>query len=302
MVFVLRAAWDWGAASRLLFLGMAVLLAACATAPKPPQVPEVERFLGFPPGALGYLYVDTVKARPILEVVLQDLMRGNPKTMAAALDKTTKATAALYPKGAPQRFLVAAQGRYPRFGASLSFTFSSAWKKRHAISGPSYWYSLRQGIGVRLETDRAIISDGEPLLLGESVVPQVPEAFASFAEEAALSGWLTEGAMPLNQLLQTLGIPLQIPTGQVVFRLESWETGYQGLIRLETPSVSQAKALASLFSLAGLFIGKQDLQGWGSILFAHPPVQDGAVVTLQTGLLEPKELALLFSTFSVYSN
>lgn len=285
-----------------MLLGVVLMLAACATSPKTQVVPEAAPFAGFPQGALAYLYVDTVKARPILDAIsLDPIGKGNPKTIAAALDKTTSAVAALYPKGSPRRFLVAAQGRYPRFGASLSFTFSTAWKKRRSATGASYWYSPQQGISVLLNADHAFISDGDPLPAAQGAVPP-PEAFALFAEDAVLAGWLTEGAMPFNHVLYALEIPLQIPAGQVVFCLQQSGSQYQGLIRIETPSVSQAKALVSLFSLASLFMPNLDLQEWGKIFFAYPPVQDGAALNLRTGLLDAQEVALLFTTFSLYSN
>lgn len=302
-VRLVRRAFGFCGVGRVLPLGIALMLSACATSPKTQAVPEAALFAGFPQGALGYLYVDTVKARPILDAIsLEPMGKGNPKTIAAALDKTASAAAALYPKGSPRRFLVAAQGRYPRFGASLSFTVSTDWKKRRSATGASYWYSPQQGISVLLNADQAFISDGDPVLVPKGSFPPVPEAFASYAEHAALAGWLTEGAMPFNQLLQTLEIPLQIPAGQVVFCLQQSEARYQGLIRIETPSVSQAKALVSLFSLAGLFMANLDLQVWEKIFFAYPPVQDGAALNLRTGSLDAQEIALLFTTFSLYSN
>ncbi|MDR3115960.1 MAG: hypothetical protein LBU25_10635 [Treponema sp.] len=279
-----------------------LLFASCATSPKRQVLPEAAPFAGFPEGALVYLYVDTVKARPILEAISLERIGGDKSTIAAALDKTTSVVAALYPQGASRRFLVAARGRYPTFQASLSFTFSAAWKKRRSETGVSYWHSPQRGISVLLSPEEAYISDGDPVLVRGLSSPQTPEAFASFSEHAVLAGWLTEGAMPFNYLLSSLEIPLQIPAGQVFFRLQPSEGYYQGMIRIETPSVSQAKALVSLFSIARLFMANLDLQEWGAILFAYPPIQDGATVHIHTALLDAQEVALLFSRFSLYSN
>ncbi|MDR1986281.1 MAG: hypothetical protein LBP88_04830 [Treponema sp.] len=297
-----RTAWGFCRGKRFIPLGVALMLAACATSPKTQLVPEADPFAGFPQGALAYLYVDTVKARPILDALSLERMEGNKRTIAAALDKTTSAVAALYPKDAPRHFLVAARGRYPSFQASLAFTFSAAWKKRRSETGASYWHSPQRGISVLLSPEQAFISDGDPTPVPGGSFPQAPEAFAPFSENAALAGWLTEAAMPFNQLLQAMEIPLQIPAGQVLFRLQQSEAYYQGMIRIETPSVSQAKALVSLFSIARLFMANLDLKEWAEIFFAYPPVQDGAALNLQTGPLDTQAVALLFTKFSLYSN
>ncbi|MDR2393066.1 MAG: hypothetical protein LBD93_02760 [Treponema sp.] len=286
----------------LALLGIIMMLASCATSPKTQILSEAGPFAGFPQGALAYLYVDTVKARPILDAISLERIQENKRAFAAALDKTTSAVAALYPKGAPRHFLVAARGRYPRFRASLSFAFSAAWKKRRSETGATYWHSPQQGISVLLRPEQAFISDGDPILVPGASLPQAPEAFASFCENAVLAGWLTEGAMPLNQFLSSLEIPLQIPAGQVLFRLQQSEAYYQGMIRIETPSVSQAKALVSLFSMARLFMANLDPQEGAGVFFTNPPVQDGPWVNLRTGPLDAQGVSLLFSMFSLYFN
>jgi hypothetical protein len=291
----------------LVSLGIVLGLASCATSPKTQARSEAAPFARFPAGAIGYLYVDTVKARPILNAVSLERFGGNSASMAAVLDKTATAAVAFYPQGGSRHFLMEARGRYPRFQASLSFTFNAGWKKRRAATGASYWYAPQTGISVFLEADHAFVSDGDPLPAPEGSFLSVPEAFALFAQDAVLAGWLTEGAMPLNQFLQSLEIPLQIPAGQVLFSLRQSQGYYEGLIRLETPSVSQARALVSLFSMARLFIGPlvpgevnslTDPQAFGRLFFAHPPEQDGAILNLRTGLLDAQGVALLFTLFS----
>jgi hypothetical protein len=301
-VLLVRAAWEFCGVGRFIPLGIALLFAACATSPKTQVLPEAESFAGFPQGALAYLYVDTVKARPILDAISLERIGGNKGSIAAALDKTTSAVAALYPKGGPRHFLVAARGRYPSFQASLSFAFSAAWKKRRSETGVSYWHSPQRGISILLNPEQVFISDGDPVPVPGVSFPQAPEAFTSFSEHAVLAGWLTEGAMPFNQLLHSLEIPLQIPAGQVLFSLRQSEAYYQGVIRIETPSVSEAKALVSLFSIARLFMANLDLNTWETVFFAYPPVQDGAALNLWTGTLDAQGVALLFTQFSLYSN
>ncbi|MDR1956421.1 MAG: hypothetical protein LBQ30_06160 [Treponema sp.] len=287
----------WGRPTPWLLLGVAFFLSSCATAPKttPP-----DPFTRFPQGALVYLAVDAVKARPILEAI--------PKSQAipsAVLDRTATIHAAFYPAGGERRFLAAARGRYPNFRAGISLAFNARWKKRRSATGGSYWYSAQEDLGISLGTDQVLVSDGDPYTAEGASFVQVPEGFAAFSHDAALAGWITEGAMPLNQLLSSLELPLRIPAGQVLFNLQqSGKSGnhYEAMIRLETPSASQAKALVMLFSLARPFIlATPDPSLLARVLFMQPPVLDDRSVNLRTGALDAQEVALLFSLFSVYS-
>jgi hypothetical protein len=83
---------------------------------------------------------------------------------------------------------------------------------------------------------------------------------------------------------------------------------YEAVLRIETPSVSQARALVSIISMVRSFMINGGPPPAGSplalaaALFAMPPVQEGAVLIIRTGVMDEGEIALLFNMFAVYSN
>jgi hypothetical protein len=103
---------------------------------------------------------------------------------------------------------------------------------------------------------------------------------------------------PIDSFMETLGIPVRIPARQVFLSLREAEGGYEALIWVETPSVSEAKGLAAALSLARLFMPRKNLaEGPGVLiaaLFAYPPSQDGTHLSLRTPPLTAGDIALLF--------
>jgi hypothetical protein len=120
-----------------------------------------------------------------------------------------------------------------------------------------------------------------------------------------------------------MNLPLQIPAEQLFVSLfpvppdeeavsaEDGSASYEAHLRIKTPSPSQARGLVTIFSMARLFAS--NAAGAGDmaappyvaallpILFAHPPVQDGAFLNIRTAAMDAEAIALLFSLFSVYS-
>jgi hypothetical protein len=282
------------------------LLASCATGPRK-RPPEGEgEFAALAPGALAYVSVDVKRARPILERVALGGFSG--QQAAEILDKTDSAVAAVYPPGFPRSFLVAAQGAYPGFRAGLSFALSPSWKRVRSPEG-AYWRSSLQGLSVALDKRRAFVSDGDPLIPPPG--PEAPEPYGALRRGALLAGWSDYGGASLNQFLASLEIPLRLPADRIVFAVYDFPAGgepglYQALLRIETPSVSQAKGLAAIFSLARIFLADLPPEAAGPLalaaaLFANPPVQDGPALIARPGPLDAPGIALLFTMLSLYS-
>jgi hypothetical protein len=228
--------------------------------------------------------------------------------MPRILDKTESAVAAVYPEGAGRRFFAAAKGSYPRFRAGLSFAFSPAWKKVRSETGPRYWRSARDRLSISLGSGRALVSDGD--LFTQSPGTESPGGFGELRPGAVLAGWTTSAAA-VNRFIESLAIPIQIPADRLIFGVyaaadDRGERTYEAVLRMETPSVSQARGLVSIFSMARMFIAGMDLDGFqGSIvraLFANLPVREEADLIIHTGLMDEGEIALLFTMFTVYSN
>jgi hypothetical protein len=266
---------------------------------------------------MAYFAVDVPGARPILDLAQFEGTGG--KQAAEILDMTDTAVAAVYAAEngggasagtkeaeAPsaRRYLIAARGKYPAGRAGFAFTFSSAWKKLKSPAGGRYWYSRREAVAIALEARSALVSNADPY--PRSAAVEVPGSFPQFRDNAVLAGWFHSPSVPLNRFMAQLNIPIQIPADMLIFAVypaegEEEKRLYTARVRLETQSPSQAKALASMFSLVRLFAAGADLPPAIAALLANPPEADGAALIFSTGALEPEAIALLFSMFSVYS-
>jgi hypothetical protein len=254
------------------------------------------------PGGLVYFYIDVPAARPLLEKLsLAGFTAGQNKE---ALDRTESAVAAIYPEGSERRFLAAARGKYPAFRAGFSFALSRDWKRVRSDTG-TYWRSAKNNLSLALSGDRAFISDGNPFIAGLGI--EVPEGLAELRRGSLLAGW-ADDAGPLNQFIASMAIPIQIPAERLLFGVYAAEGGtkYEALLRLTTPTASQARGLVSIFSIARLVIAGMDLNEEGaalaSIFFASPPVQEGSTLIIRTGAVDETGIALLLNMFSLYSN
>jgi hypothetical protein len=258
------------------------------------------------------------EARQLLEAVSFEGVDG--KDASRILERTGTAVAAFYPEEAARRFFLAGWGSYPRLRAGISMAFSRDWKKVKSETGGRYWLSKSRRIGVALGSKLALVADGDPFAPGaDSQNGTAPEGFEDFRRPCVLAGWMPEPEDPVNRFLAAAGIPLQIPAENFFFGTRRVAGGQWELVfQVRTPSVSQARALVTLFSLARIFAfntAKDDLglAGPGEasgrtgitaalpVLFTNSPVQNGAELTLHSGSMNSGEIALLFNIFSVYS-
>jgi len=281
-----------------------------------------------PAGARAYLWTDTVKARPLLDVLSFEGNTG--KDAGKILDSTDTAAVALLGKGQDRRFFLVTLGNYPRARASISLAFSSAWKKLKGLGGNSYWYSKKYNIALALGSNLVLVSDADPW--AEFSGGTVPDTFTEFREATVLAGWMPNPSVPLNGFLDSLGIPIQIPAEEFFFgvakppadKAAGNEAAGQGntsaasgqwefILRIKTHSASQARSLLALFSMARLFMqrgmagGGEDKAGISAmnpqeaaaLIFANTPKQDGEYLTLRTAPMSGDRIALLFNSFSI---
>jgi hypothetical protein len=289
----------------LLILTGILALASCASAPKTPAG-SGGKFASLDPGAIVYLWADIPGARPILDK--SQFAGFDGKRTADILDRTSAAAAAIYPPETGKRFMVAARGRYPSFWAGMSFSFSASWKKRRSATGGRYWYSARENLSVFLNARGALVSDGDPFPRGDG--PEVPPALEDMSAGAVFAGWIPDAAEPLKRFTAKLDLPIEIPADQLIFALypAPEEGRYQAALRLETPSATEAQALAAMISMLRLFLPPPDDLEAGSpaalasALFANPPETGGAALLLKSAVLESGGIALLFNMFSIYSH
>jgi hypothetical protein len=286
-------------------LGIAVCLAlffSCATSPKQPesfdqleQMGKAGVFAFLPPGASAYLWVNVKESRSLLEVL--SFAGFNAKDAAQVLDRTDTAAAAFF-KG-PPRFFFAGLGNYPNLRAGISMTFSSDWTRVKSPSGGGrYWHSPVYGLGLVLGPASALVSGGDPLVPQKLLPAEIPGGFPAFRAPLAAAGWVPKPQEPLNNFLASQKIPIQIPAEDLFFGASAGrdEGAWELVFRVRTRSVSQARALVTLFALARLAVA-----GGGSALdairplFANLPVQDGDSLTLRSAPMSAEETAALFA-------
>jgi hypothetical protein len=324
---------------------LALLLAACAGAPKPLDIP-LERGFPLDAGGRAYAYIDVEKARPILDKIS---FPGLGQADAAMLfDWTSYAVAGFYPPESGKTVQFSAWGRYPSSRARFALGASRDWKRLKSENRQNFWYSAQSAASVALNTDRAFAAVSFPAA-PDAKAPNpfasppgtlLPEGFTEFRQGAALAFWLEEPESYLNNFLSAMNLPLQIPAESFIVSLhplpaeagksmeagKNTETGesaeatdpnerlYEPRIRIKTPQASQARGLVTLFSMARFFLaqaaenpevrnsGAAETVALLSLLFANPPSQEGAFLNLRAAPMGGKDIALLFSLFSVYSS
>jgi hypothetical protein len=303
------------------------LFFSCASAPKAADpLAGGAAYLPLNEGALAYMVIDVKEARPLLDGLSARLPAVFPaaaggKQSKALLDRTGSAALAVFGADNGGYVQAAAWGRYPAGRAGIAFAFDRNWKKRKSAAGYSYWYSERSRVSAALSASQAFVSmktagpEEPPEPAGRSPGTLIPGDFSAFGRGTALAFWLPEPRSFLDRLTGTLELPLQIPAEEIFAALRpgggtggEGDTGkrYEALLRMRTPSPSQARALASLFSLARSFTagapaGPAEDGGpaaLAAILFANPPVQDDRYITLTTAAMDVETVILFFQLFT----
>jgi hypothetical protein len=307
----------------------AVCVLACASSPKPETfyADRGDNFAFMAPNADIYLNADVSAARPILDRLSLGGLGGGE--ISQFLDMTHSITAALYSSG-PRRFLAASGGRYPSARGGIFFSTSKDWAKTKSASGINYWHSDKSALSVYLGPSTAYVSDGDPFVSAPGA--ESPPGLADLGAGAVLSGWMDKPGPPLSRIIAALGVPLQIPADRLVFgvypaenavelsggtsaKTSAEDGSYRATLRLETQSETQAAALARIFTMAkrasafidfsamaGGDLADANLASLAGVFLSNVPEQNGSVLTLKTGIMNGRDIALLFNTLSVYSN
>jgi hypothetical protein len=236
-------------------------------------------------------------------------------SVPAILDRTSTAVAAFYEGGEGRGYMLRGSGRYPSLRSSLSFTFSRAWRKQKSETGNSYWRNQNEGLSVLIKSSYALASDGDPFFTGPVLEPS--PLWARLEGGALLSGAVEKAGERINAFLNGLGLPLRFPAETLVFGLYPSEAAfsspapvsepfYRCFFYIEAPSVSQARSIQSLLSLAKRVFdseeGDDPFMAVMSALFANPVRLDGTTLSITTGPMSAGETALLFNSFSAQNS
>ncbi|GHV85295.1 hypothetical protein AGMMS50230_09030 [Spirochaetia bacterium] len=293
-----------------VMLTLFVFLAACSSSPSAmAEVFYADRsgFALMGEGADLYVTARVQQVRPILDSLSLGGMTG--AELKDFLDMSDTLTAAVY-DGESRRFFAAAAGTFPSTRGGLFFSASKDWEKKVSASGLPYWYSEKSRLSVSLGAKNAYLSDGDPFVPAPGA--QSPEALAEMQKGAGLSGWMENPALGINRIIAAFGVPIEIPLDRLVFAVYPAGSGmdaagqYTAALRLETPTTAQAGALVRIFTLAKIglaltdFNGHRDMETLVRVFFSQNPRQDGNAMVLTTGIMNGRDLALLFNTISVY--
>jgi hypothetical protein len=304
-----------------------LFLLSCRTAPTLEAPAPESGFVPFEPGAFAYyMSSDVQQLRPILERINFSIM--NDKQVRQILDKTVSAMAAVYMPSAahdgntPQsRFQLAAWGNYPAGRIKMALGLQKNWKKIRSPTGTPagtvYWHSAKDGISIAVDSRRIFIFTGggnvSPAPFpAENTAPGISLS-AEFIEfcrenkpqgEPVLSGWFDNPKEYVNQKLEEMGMPIELPADNIFFNLfATEEQKYEAFIRMQLSTATQARGIVTLFGLARNFISPGAVTDsyslLAAILFSNPPVQSDKNLDIRSGVLSAAELSLLFDLFSV---
>jgi len=299
-----------------------LLALSCKTAPKTTtgMMPNENSSIPLDSGALGYIFANVQNSRPILEYINLNGMN-NDKQFQQMLDSTQFAVAAMYPPQSPRRYQLVAWGDYPSSRAKMALGASKGWKNlRSAASGNTYWYNEQQRLSIGINPTQAFMLalrenksaddssiSTDPFSAASGIT--VPNGFGAFSKDAVLSCWFENPGPLLNQKLQTMGIPFELPAERIFISLfpvneeQQKEQRYEARLKIQVSSETQARGLATVFNIARGFLslqtGSDDMTAFASILFSKAPVLDGKSLNITTAALSGKELALLFRVFSL---
>ena len=300
------------------------LLFSCASSP---SVPKPEAFYkgrsGFSlmeEGAALYLTADVQSVRPILDALVLGGMTGSE--IKNFLDMSDVLIAAVFMVPGKRHFYAAASGAFPSARGGLFFSASKDWEKKISETGMPYWYSSRSQLSVSLNAKAAYLSDADPFvpLPGASI----PEALPALQKNAVLSGWMNNPSQTVNKIIADFEVPIEIPADRLVFAVypvieenadgkkaagkgkAASDSQYTAALRFETPTSTQAAGLVMIFAMAKLGIARADfsdrkeMETLAKAFFSQNPRQDGNALVLDTGIMNGKDLALLFNSISIY--
>ena len=301
-----------------LLLLFAFFAFSCKSVPKPiGAMPNENTPIPLDAGALGYIFADVQNSRPILESINFNGMN-NDKQFQQMLDSTQFAALATYPPQSPRRYQLVAWGDFPSSRAKVAFGASKGWKNiRSAASGNMYWYNEQERLSIALSPTQAFMlalrvksaedTPTDPFSAAPGVT--VPQGFGAFSKDAVFSCWFENPGPVLNQKLQAMGVPFELPAERIFLSLfpvneeQQKEQRYEARLRIQVPSETQARGLVNVFNIARSFLSFQadsgDMAVFASILFSKAPVLDGKSLNITTSVLSDKELALLFKVFSL---
>ncbi|MCL1991777.1 MAG: hypothetical protein FWG66_02380 [Spirochaetes bacterium] len=303
-----------------LFFSLALLL-SCQTAPViAGSFQEEGDFVPLDAGASAYIFADMNYARSLLHIFpFADI--GNRQTRQM-IDRTETAAVAVFPEESERHFQLVMMGRYPTARSNMALRSNRQWRRQRSDYGV-FWQSRLEEMSLAMSQQNFFLATwrepdtaGHPFAAAPGI--QLPQGFADFKRGAAVSIWLDDPGPSIDNLFQSMGIPLQLPAESVFVSLfQAGEELYEATIRLRLATAIEAAGIASILNLARGFMmlaspGMQVAAGGAAdaaaaqdavalltaVLFTNPPSVHGRDVEIQTAALNESEIVLLMAVFS----
>jgi hypothetical protein len=273
-----------------------------------------DRYVPLDRGALAYVFTNVKEARSILDIIPV----GEFRTWQAVLilDNTNTAAAALFPKETGKRFQIAGWGNYPSIRGSVALFISRSWKRHRSDKG-TYWASNSDKLSIALGSRQVHAAfwhgiPGNPVPSLPGV--EIPDEFYRFrrrtGSDAPLSCWMINPGQLLSHILNSEGIPLNLPAQRLFINLSPAaqsepEDKFEVSIRLHFEDSDQAQFAAENMAIAQ----EQAQEAYSkanpilmSLFFGNPVIQHGRSIDIVSALLNMDEVALLLKLFLLYWN
>ncbi|MCL2230391.1 MAG: hypothetical protein FWC01_04795 [Treponema sp.] len=279
--------------SVIVFLLVLFLIFSCQTTPRIPDAfHENAANAPLDTGANVYIFASAKEARSIIDLLpIEELKNRQTRQM---LDRTDYLAAALFPPTSGKRFQLVTWGKYPHSQANMAFSADRSWQAQRSESGQSYWHSSANRLSLALTSNQAFAASSlrsqplDPYAASPGI--KIPDGFNSFRRSAPLSCWLNNSSVIIERMLNNAGIPMRLPVREIFFNLEPAGGNFEVTARFQFDSVSQARGMIALLSLAAGAISSDQLF---SLLFANQPVLNGNNVDIKMASLSERELLTL---------
>jgi len=281
-----------------------IILLSCKSVPQIPDIIIDDKNVLLESGASVYLFANVQEARRLIEILpIAELKNSQSQQM---IDKTSFAAVALFSHESALSFQLVALGNYPSSGARMLMGMDKNWTKHRAPEGYTYWYSSASQLSIALNQRQAFITSSKEQVppLASSPGAAVPEGFNSFRRQyasAALSGWVEDPGPSIQYILSQARVPIRFPVKQLFINLnEVGQSRYEAVLRLQFENATQARGMAAILNLAGVFSINDPELMLAALFLANPPVQSGNNLDIKSAALSEEELLLLYSILSYF--
>ncbi|MDR2481033.1 MAG: hypothetical protein LBD07_01905 [Spirochaetaceae bacterium] len=282
------------------FLIAAILSVSCATGPKnfKKQLSGTLTEFGlFQQDALCYGYIKKTTGKEMWDSFLSDF-HFNENIKRFVIDKTNEIFYAVYKDEDRYSLSLLLRGKgYPALKISTALNFSSEWRKIKTKKAGAYWKSKTNNSAIAVRSNALLILFGN--IPDDCEYAKMPPDFEEFQKNAAAAGWMPSDSL-LNNTLREFNVPLKLPMQNMSFAVFRRERGFETIFKIDAPNESQAKLIASIFTIM-----RNNKDSMSSLLadyfLANPAQITGKSVIITTAPMSAEHATGLMNLFLLES-